>query len=154
MKRLRVEEVQALLLNLMKEVHDFLNKNQLQYYLLGGSALGAVRHEGFIPWDDDIDIGMMREDYERFLEIADTFNPQYDVVNFKKRNNCDFALTRIYIPNTYVDNPAVKDTKLDKRLFFDVFPIDNVPNDPKELAKCEAVISKKKIFIKRLDARN
>ena len=62
MRQLSIKEVQAMLLELMKEVHAFLGANNLNYYLLGGSALGAIRHNGFIPWDDDIDIGLFRED--------------------------------------------------------------------------------------------
>lgn len=153
MKRLTVEEVQEYLLNLMKEVHTFLHEHQLEYYLLGGSALGAIRHEGFIPWDDDIDIGMMREDYERFLKISDMFNPQYEIVNFHKKNNCDFGLTRIYIPHTYIDNPAIQQTKLDKRLYFDIFPLDKVPDDERALARYEKAMVKKKKLIQRIDAR-
>ena len=153
MKPLEIKDVQALLLELMKDVHSFLEKNQLKYYLLGGSALGAIRHNGFIPWDDDIDIGMCRDDYERFLELSHEFNNKYEVVNFQRANNCDFALTRIYIPDTYIDNPSISKTKLDKRLYFDIFPLDNVPSDKTELSKYEKQSVKFKKRIQRIDVR-
>lgn len=154
MKLLKIDEVQAILLELMKKVHIFMEEHNLHYYLLGGSALGAARHQGFIPWDDDIDIGMMRDEYEKFLEIADKFDSQYDVVNYKTDNKCDYGLTRIYLPNTYIDNPTIKNTKLDKRLYFDIFPLDNVPDDNEELVKYEKAIVKKKKLIQRIDVRD
>ncbi len=154
MRLLDITEVQALQLELMKKVHSFMEENHIKYYLIAGSALGAVRHKGFIPWDDDIDIGLFREDYEKFISLADSFDKSYDVVNYKNRNNCDYALTRIYFPNTYIDLPSVEKTGLDKRLYFDVFPLDNVPDDKGELTKYEKVIVKKKTLIQRIDARN
>ena len=154
MKKLSIEEVQAMLLDLMKIVHRFAEENEIKYYLLGGSALGAVRHEGFIPWDDDIDIGMVRSEYERFLSIAERFDSKYEVINYRNAKNCDFGLTRIYIPNTYVDNLSVAKTKLDKRLYFDVFPLDNVPDDMRDLKKFEKQILRKKKMISRIDARD
>ncbi len=154
MKRINIKEVQSTLLDLMKEVHAFLGKNGLKYYLLGGSALGAVRHNGFIPWDDDIDIGLFREDYEKFLAICDTFNSQYEIINFKNANNCDFGLTRIYIANTYVKNPIIEKTKLDKRLYFDIFPLDNVPNDKTQLLSFEKQILKKKRLLQLIDVHD
>ena len=153
MKKLEIVEVQAMLLDLMKIVHKFMQDNNLEYYLLGGSALGAVRHNGFIPWDDDIDIGMKREDYERFLSISNQFDKDYEVSNFWNTKNCDYGLTRIYIKNTFIDNPTISKTKLDKRLYFDVFPLDNVPNDDLKLAKFEMRISKKKVLLQMIDAR-
>lgn len=154
MKRIDIKEVQAILLDLMKEVHCFFEKNELKYYLLGGSALGAVRHNGFIPWDDDIDIGLLRDDYDAFLAISNTFNPQYEVVNFKNAKNCDFGLTRIYIPNTYISNPMIEKTKLDKRLYFDVFPLDNVPDDKKQLHVFEKQILRKKRLLQLIDVHD
>ena len=154
MTLLTIKQVQQMLLELMVKVDTFLREREIPYYMLGGSALGAVRHEGFIPWDDDIDIGMLRADYERFLRIADEFDKEYDVVNFKRNNNCDYCLTRIYIPNTFMYVPELAATKLDKRVYFDIFPIDNVPEDDDERNEYEKQIVKRKKMIARIDPRN
>lgn len=141
-------------LDLMKLLHEFMQKHEINYYLIAGSALGAARHNGFIPWDDDIDVGLFREDYEKFVKLTDFFDKHYDVVNFKNCNHCDFALTRIYFPDVYIDNPIIENTILDKRLYLDVFPLDNVPDDDEELIKYEKAIVKKKKAIQRIDVRN
>ena len=153
MKLLKIEEVQSELLELMKKVHTFLEKHQLKYYLLGGSALGAVRHGGFIPWDDDIDIGMFRDDYEAFLTLASEFDKDYDIENFYNFKNCDYALTRIYIKNTFIDNKSISKTKLDKRLYFDIFPIDNVPDDVESRDAFEKKIIKRKNLLQYMYVR-
>ena len=57
-------------LDIVKEVVAICRKYKLKYYMLGGTMLGAVRHGGFIPWDDDIDLGLPRDDYEKFLQVA------------------------------------------------------------------------------------
>ena len=61
--------LQEKLLVMFKWFHDFCIKHKLRYYALGGTMLGAVRHNGFIPWDDDIDLGMPRKDYQRFVKL-------------------------------------------------------------------------------------
>lgn len=154
MKLLDIKEVQALQLELMKKLHAFLKEQEIPYYLLAGSALGAVRHGGFIPWDDDIDIGMFRADYERFLSVCDGFDQGYDIVNFHNAKNCDNCLTRIYFPNTYIEVHSTKGTVLDTRLYFDIFPLDNVPDDDAERRTFEKKIVKKKRTIALIDVRN
>lgn len=154
MRQLSINEIQEYLLALMRELDAFLVKNEVPYYMLGGSALGAVRHEGFIPWDDDIDIGMHRADYERFISIAEPFSEKYKVVNFHNSDICDYCLSRIYIPNTYVDNAANKYNSLDKRLYLDIFPIDNVPDNNNELALYEKRIVKRKKLIAFIDTKD
>lgn len=67
---LTVRDVQAVLLDMIKDIDEIMRRHHIPYWLSGGSALGAVRHQGFIPWDDDMDIAMMRSDYERFLTEA------------------------------------------------------------------------------------
>ena len=68
MKQMTNEEIQQVSLKIMKDIHDFCVKNNISYSLYGGSAIGAIRHKGFIPWDDDLDIAMPRPDYDRFIK--------------------------------------------------------------------------------------
>ena len=73
-----IEIIQSKIIELLRLFIDVCENNNLTYYALGGTLLGAVRHKGFIPWDDDIDLGMPRADYERFKQIAsERFNGRY-----------------------------------------------------------------------------
>lgn len=82
-----VRDVQLVLLEMLKDIDRICRAHQIPYFLIGGSALGAVRHRGFIPWDDDMDIAMMREDYYRFLSILENECPaQYIYQCFEKDN--------------------------------------------------------------------
>ena len=154
MKLLDISEVQNMQLQLMKKLHSFLIDNSIDYYLIAGSALGAARHQGFIPWDDDIDVGMFRSDYEKFLSIADNFCADYQIQNFRNAKNCDYGLTRIYFPNTYIEDNAIEGTCLDKRLYLDIFPLDNIPDNKEQQVEFEKRIKKKKTIIARIDAKN
>ena len=77
-------ELQSRLLEMLKWFHEFCTKNNLTYYAVGGTTLGAVRHNGFIPWDDDIDVGLPRPDYEKLKQIAK------DKVNEKTKYYIEF----------------------------------------------------------------
>ena len=65
-----IKDFQYKILEIAFYFDEFCKKYDIEYYLMGGSALGAVRHHGFIPWDDDIDLVMLREDYDKFVQIA------------------------------------------------------------------------------------
>ena len=68
-----LDMIQKLELKILKEIIRICKKENIEYFLIGGSALGAIRHEGFIPWDDDIDVGMTRENYDNFLRVVEQY---------------------------------------------------------------------------------
>ena len=65
-----LQHLQKVILYIMKDIDKLCRKNGIEYYLFGGSAIGAVRHKGFIPWDDDLDIVMDHNNYERFIQVC------------------------------------------------------------------------------------
>ena len=120
-------------LDIMKEILVLCKKHKIEYYILGGTLLGAVRHKGFIPWDDDIDIGMMRDEYERFIEIAQNELPSNLILNYYKQHKGEGNYTTCYMIR--VENTKVKliskKAKIERIInsWVDVFPIDGLPNN-------------------------
>lgn len=131
MRELSLREVQLMQLDVIKKVDEFCKKNNILYYLIAGSCLGAVRHGGFIPWDDDIDIAMMRQDYDRFVQIfcADFSSSNYFLQNTKTDKYFTLSLSRICIKDTYMPVKSEIHHKSLKNTYIDVFPLDNVPDD-------------------------
>lgn len=126
-----LRELQLLILDILVMVTEFCEKNQITYYISGGTYLGAVRHKGFIPWDDDVDIAMPREDYERFISMfpvaSNTGN--MELVTYKDPQDSFY-----YYP-TRVVNDAIKiqykGSKNEKTIsaWIDIFPLDGMPNN-------------------------
>ena len=107
-------------------------KLNLKYYLLGGTLLGAVRHQGFIPWDDDIDVGMPREDYEIFLEKGQALLPDgFFLQSYKSDPNYPNCFAKIRNSNTTYLETSVKNCDMNHGVFIDIFPLDYYPDDKK-----------------------
>ena len=88
MNQQELESLQRVQLTIMDEIHKLCVNNNLRYYLIGGSALGAIRHKGFIPWDVDIDIAMPRPDYELFItQYCKQINPRFSVIDYRDEKN-------------------------------------------------------------------
>jgi lipopolysaccharide cholinephosphotransferase len=124
LRRLQLTE-----LEIATEVTDLCDKHGIPYVLLGGSALGARRHQGFIPWDDDIDMGMLRKDFDRFVEITETELPRSLYLQYwldDPHMGAPFAKVRLN--NTRVLESTSKDTGGHKGISIDIFPFDNVPD--------------------------
>ena len=127
-----VSDVHKVLLEMLKMIDGLCQSNDIPYYLVGGSALGAVRHKGFIPWDDDADIAMMREDYERFLQLLPKILPDgymFQCFDTHKEYNVLIPAMKIRKRNTYVREANVllaNKCKDGDGLFIDVFVIDYV----------------------------
>ena len=128
-----MNDLQIKMLDMMSWYHDFCVSNNLRYYVVGGTALGAVRHKGFIPWDDDIDVGMPRSDYEKFKELVSTIDhdSRYTVEFPSDKKDFVYPYGKVYDTyTTLIENTRYK-TK--RGIFIDVFPLDGL-GDSKESA--------------------
>lgn len=116
-------------LDIVKDVVSLCEKHGLKYYMLGGTMLGAIRHGGFIPWDDDIDLGMFREDYEKFLELAYELPGRLKVVNYRNTPSYQYYITRVLDTETKVIEERIGNENKYTNASIDLFPIDGTPNN-------------------------
>ncbi len=144
---------QLLMLSMLKELDRICKKHNIKYMLFAGSMLGAVRHKGFIPWDDDLDVVMLRDEYEKFLLVAEkeldkqTYflqkeNSPHWHMHFSKLRKNNTACIERYIP---------KDSETHMGIYIDIFPCDNL-SDSKILRKMQ-FFSSKVVIAKSLDKR-
>ena len=128
-----LDEIKAIELDVMKKIHSICEKHNITYYLCYGTLLGAVRHKGFIPWDDDIDIYMKRQDYQRFVTLmmnkADDFAEEgIEIVNYETPKYYGRIISKVIDTNTVLREPEYK-TDDDIGVFVDVWPLDGTPNN-------------------------
>lgn len=129
-----LNKMQSKLLEMFEWLVSFLNKNGLTYYAIGGTLLGAIRHNGFIPWDDDVDIAMPREDYEKLVELLKEPVDHY-VVESPKGDAKDFiySFAKFYDLNTTMTEYAK--INVTRGVSIDIFPLDGIGNDYAEAKK-------------------
>ena len=122
-------EVQEIIWNIMKEIKPIISESGLKYFMLGGTLLGAIRHKGFIPWDDDIDIGMPREDYESFIKKIPDKLPSYLKLNtYWDDSSHHYYFSRVVdIRHTMVRKGSTIERNED--VWVDIFPLDGMPNN-------------------------
>lgn len=125
-----IEVAHGRIFEIGKYFHDILEQHSIPYYMLGGTMLGAVRHKGFIPWDDDIDLMMFREDYEKLCKIApEEFKHPY----FFQTQYVDFGAlwghAKLRNTNTTGILTKYKGLKINQGIFIDIFPLDVVTDD-------------------------
>jgi len=130
MKELNLAEIKQIQLNILKEVHDFCIKNNLRYYLGGGTLLGAVRHKGYIPWDDDIDIMMPRPDYLKLIKEYKHSCNNYRVYSLETHSNYYYPFAKLSDENTILKEYS--NSSFEMGINIDIFPLDGLPTDIKE----------------------
>ena len=138
-----MNDLQQVQLNILKEFIRVCKKHNLTYYLVGGTCLGAVRHKGFIPWDDDIDVGLPRKDYDKFIELQDEFkgtglfiqtyksDPKY-IYNYAKLRDSR---------TTYIEN-YYKTIQINHGVWIDIFPIDGMSKIVKDPIKFKGKVKR------------
>ena len=115
--------------DLLKKFREICQAEGMPYYLLGGTALGARRHKGFIPWDDDIDVGLVREDYDRFLSVAPKYLEEDQIIEHysldESYQDYTMKLSRAKVSFlTQRENTVVK-----QHIWIDIFPLDGAPDN-------------------------
>jgi len=123
-----LRKLQMMELQILNEVIKLCEQNNIKYYLIGGTLLGAVRHSGFIPWDDDIDIGMLRKDYDNFNKVCDTCLAESLYIQNKEHDKrVDLPITKIRKNGTKIIEKENLNMDCHKGVFIDIFPLDNIP---------------------------
>ena len=124
-----LRELQLRSLDLILEFKKFCEENDLEWFLCGGGCIGAVRHGGFIPWDDDLDVFMMRKDYERFFSIAKKSKLNFHVIRTSEKIFSRQTFTSVTDKNTTVIKKEQIGLKIPRGISIDVFPLDASPSN-------------------------
>ncbi len=121
-----LRKLQLTELEILKEIKRICEKHSLKYYLIGGTLLGAIRHKGFIPWDDDIDIALPRADYEKFCEICQgsELDEKYHLDSIYTNDKCLYSYSKIRKRDTLFNEQSIAHLDIPKGIFVDVFPLD------------------------------
>ena len=128
MKQMDDKELKQVLLNILIEFDKICKENDIKYSLCGGTLIGAIRHKGFIPWDDDIDVIMTKDNYDKLLSIVDNYsNERFKFVNNDINDEYYYPFLKLIDSNTYVEE-KYKPIK-DYGLYIDIFYYVNVPNN-------------------------
>ncbi|MBR3938377.1 MAG: LicD family protein [Bacteroidales bacterium] len=125
-----IKDLQNVILNIASYVHTFCEEHKIKYCLMGGSALGAKRHGGFIPWDDDLDIFMTPDNYEKF---RDEFNKYGDKENFYIQelgaSNGRVITAKVRLNNSYYEEDIIKGWKIHHGVYIDIFILHTCPDN-------------------------
>ena len=147
-----LEQLHSVILIIADEIDRICKKNNIAYTISYGTLLGAVRHKGFIPWDDDFDIEMLREDYNRFIQACktDLDESKFFLQTDETEKFYAFAFAKVQLKGTEILEDFSKNVPIQHGVFVDIFPLDNLPGNKitaKHLVKINNII-KNVIWVK------
>ncbi len=138
-----LRKIQLIELDILKEIDRVCQKHDIKYFLDCGTALGAVRHKGFIPWDDDIDIGMTRENYNKFIKIAPLeLTENYFLQSLETEKKCPHLFAKVMKKNTLYMSWAWKNIDIPQGIWVDIFPYDYCTDEDDKSIKDFRLLSK------------
>ena len=131
-----LKKVQGLELEILKDFMDICERHNLTYFGIAGTAIGALRHQGFIPWDDDIDVALPRDDFEMLIKyVEEEMGNKYLIMNTEHYPDYPLMTTRMTMRGTEFREEALKNINAPLGIFLDLYPLDRVSDDPKEAKK-------------------
>ena len=147
MRQIGLDELKSIQLEILDVVAKFCEERGINYWIDAGTLLGAIRHKGYIPWDDDIDVGMLRPDYDRFMKEFKNI-PRYEFHCIENDPNFFMAFGKVYDNTTVLYEPD--ETGIKMAVNIDVFVYDNAPDDE---AQCRSMLRKQFIYSRLNEAR-
>lgn len=130
MRKVPLEEQKRILVDMLSYFDSFCRKHEIEYSITWGTLIGAIRHKGFIPWDDDIDVMLDRKNYEKFLQLYSEKDEKYPLLSLRNSKKWSHTYSRIQDPSTTVVWVDSSHNKLEKHgVWIDIMAIDNVPSD-------------------------
>ena len=125
-----LNETQSYIMQVLQSVIGILDELKVPYYMQGGTMLGAIRHRGFIPWDDDVDVAMPREDYEIFIKEAPKLLSEHLFLqNYHTEPYYPLLMSKIRNSNTTFIEPLLSKIPMHHGVYIDIFPLDGYPGD-------------------------
>lgn len=135
-----INDLHGILLGIGKEFHRICTENDIPYYMLGGTMLGAVRHKGFIPWDDDMDFGVPREHYERLKQVlAKQLAPTYKVLTIENSDALCYDFIKVSDERTVIKEMYKENAKDTFGVNIDIFPLDRSLGKKSEIKLVSAI---------------
>lgn len=135
MTELNLEQVKTIQVDILKALHAFCKKQNIRYYLASGTLIGAIRHNGYIPWDDDIDVYMPRPDYDTFLATFNRQSPRYQVKSLELDPDFPFPYAKVFDTNTLLKEHTRIQYTLNINI--DLFPLDGIDEADRFLLKLQ-----------------
>ena len=130
-----IGELHEIELGALKAFVKLCNAYELRYYAIGGTLLGAVRHKGFIPWDDDVDVAMPRKDYDRLIELVKSGEAQevlgedYRIGSWQTDKEFKSYFAKLYATKVEIEEQLLEETTVRKGYLIDIIPLDGTPDD-------------------------
>ena len=138
-----IHELRQIQIGILDSVHHFCEAHGLRYFLSSGTLIGAVRHKGYIPWDDDIDIYMLRRDYEQFLKTYRDEGGVYKAIDPQQDSHYYYTFAKVIDQRTLMVEDETEGYEIG--VFMDIFPVDYVTDD---LQERERIFKEKKLLYK------
>lgn len=127
MRELSLDESRKIMIDMLEEIDEYCRNNNIQYFLTGGTLLGAIRHNGFIPWDDDIDIALKRNDYEKLINDFKSSSGNVEILCYKNKKNYIWPAAKVVNNKTVLIENGIEKAKIG--IFLDMFPLDYINGD-------------------------